>query len=453
MARIVVVGLGAGGFSAALAAKKTDRKAEVIIIDKKSYDLVHPCGLPYALEGRIKSFDELKHSINAEKMGMKVHYDSEAIKIEPQTKQITYKNIKTNDKNTIKYNKLIFATGSSPLLPPIKGIEDNKQVFTVDCIEKTQLLEKAAKKAMSAVIVGAGSVGLETAFALKKKGLNVTVVEKLPHAFPNAVDSDISDILEDYLESQKIKFICNAKVAEIKKNEVIFDSNKITADIIVMATGVKPNIEVAKKAGIKTGKFGIIVTNKMETSDNNIYAVGDCVETFNMITKEPWPSPLSTLAYKQGIIAGTNAVGGNMKYAGALTTFVSVVGHLQIAATGLNSYFAKKSGYKFVIGKAKSETKPDWFPGGKELMVKILADVKTGRIIGAQAVGEGRAASRIDIISTAIKGGLTLKDLSDVEIAYCPAISKTHGVLAAAVDVGLKKLEMSKTQKKLSEVV
>lgn len=430
MTKILILGLGAAGFAAALAIKKTDRKAEILFIDKKDYDLMHPCGLPYALEGKI-TLDNLKHSIGAERMKIDVKHDSEATILDTKKKEVI-----TSKGDKINYDKLIIATGSSAFAPPVEGIEN---CFVVDYPENVEKLDKAAKKAKKAVVVGAGAIGVETAWALKEKGLKVTIVDMLPTTFPKTIDQDMSAILEEYLKNNDIDLKLGKKLEKIERGKVKIEGEEIPADLVVMATGVRANMMIAEKAGIKCSKFGIIVNKKMETSAKDVYAAGDCVEGFNLINKKPYSSQIASAAYKQGQVAGVNTAGGKAVYPGATGTFVSVIGDIEVAATGFNSFFAEQNGHDVIVGKAKGSTLPDWMPGGKEVTVKLLADKKTKKIIGGQVVGSG-AAARINVISTAIKAGFTLQELADTELAYCPAVSQVTDVLTLAAELGLRKL-------------
>lgn len=425
MAKIVILGLGAAGFGAALAAKKQDRKAEITIIDEKDFDLMHQCGLPFVLEGKIKDFSKLKHSINAERMGIRVLNNCRVNKIEFDKKIINHLNKKNNKNEKTSYDKLIIATGSKPNIPQVKT--DN-EVFTVHKIEDTKKLEKNVKKGGKAIVVGASAVGLETAIALKKKGMEVKVIDIFDSTFPKAIDKDISEIVEDRLKEKGIKLELGKKVSEVKEK-----------GIVVMATGVLPNVTFLEGSLIKINKFGVEVNEKMETSVRDVYAAGDCCGVNSLINKEKWNSILANNAYREGVIAGGNAAGGNKKFNGILGTFVSVIDDIEVAATGFNSFFAEQYGIKTVIGKAKGKNHPEWYGPAKNLVVKLIADEK-GKVIGGQAIGEG-AKERVNIIATAIKGGFTLKDIADLELAYCPAVSDYYDVLVMAAEIGLRKVE------------
>ena len=428
--KIIIIGLGSAGFAAALAIKKISRNAEVIIIDNKDYDLLHPCGLTFVLEGRVKSFDKIKHDLNLKSMDIK-KIKGKATKIDVKNKVVEIDNEKKES-----YDKLIIATGSSAFVPDIEGKE---LAHTVHTIESTTKLKKEIKKGKKAVIVGASAIGLETAIALKANGLDVTIVDMLPGVFPKALDEDMSNILIDILKEKNIKFVFNERIKKIGKNKAYFENENIESDIVVLATGVRPNLDIIKDTPIKATKAGILVDEKMQTNIKNIYAVGDCVQARSLITSRPFVAQIATTAFKQGTIAGTNAAGGDLVYEGLLGTFVSVVGNIEVAATGFNEFFAAQNKIKTISSRVKSTNLPDWFPGKEEIYVKILADAETGEIIGGQAIGHG-ASSRINVLSTAIKAGFTLQKLSEVELAYCPAVSQVYDILLVAADLCNRKL-------------
>lgn len=421
MTKIVIIGLGAAGFGAALAAKKQDRKAEITIIDEKDY-LMHQCGLPFALEGSIKEFSSLKHSINAERMGMRLLSNGVVKKIETNDKKIHYFN---NKDETIEYDKLIISTGSKPFIPPIKT---ENEIFTVHNIEDTKRLGENIKKGGNAVVIGAGAIGLEVAVALNKKGMKVKVMDMLDSCFPKSIDKDVSSVLEDKLKEKGISLELGEKISEIKEKA-----------LVVMATGVKPNIDFLEGSGIEVGKFGVLVNDKMETSVKDVYCAGDGCSVPSLINKEKLGSILANNAYREGMIAGVNAAGGDKKFDGILGTFVSVIDDIEVAATGFNSFYADVYGIKTIVGKAKGKNRPEWFGDASSLVVKIIADSK-GKVIGGQAIGAG-AKERVNVISTAIKGGLGLKDISSLELAYCPAVSEYYDVLQMAAELGLRRVK------------
>lgn len=448
MVHLVIIGFGGGGFSAALSARKADSNAKITIIDKKLYDIFSPCGLPFAIEGIIPTFEDLIHKVPTEQMGMEKLLRHEVVKIDTKNKILEVKNLENGEEKNISYDALIIATGGEPFIPQIIGTKEflGKGIYVVNNPENAREVAEVAKKSKNAVIVGAGAIGLEVAVALKEKGLNVVVVEMLTHAFPKSIDKDMSRILEEYLEKNEIKLLFNKRVEKIEGEDrvkkITINGEEFPCEIVIMATGIKANISLAKKSGIEIGHLNAIkVNDRMETSIKDIYAIGDCAQVFSAINNQACLSQLATSAYKQGQIAGINAVGGNAIYQGTLTTFVSKIGKLEVASTGFNEYLAKEFGYEVIVSKAKGESKPHWFPGGKEIVVKIIADSKTGRVIGCQAIGEEGAGWRVNVVAMAIKMMASIQELANIELCYCPATSESYDVLMRACEFAMRRMK------------
>jgi len=438
--KVVIIGSGTGGLFTAVTIKKRMRDAEIIFIDKKDFDLLHPCGLPYVIEGRVDSFDKLKDSLP--EMGFTIMHKHEAVGIMHQEKKVLAKDLDNDEEKQIEYDKLVVATGASSFVPPVPGVELDG-VYTLDSWEKSFALSEKANNVKNAVVVGAGAIGLETANALKERGLEVTIVEMMPCALAKAIDPDMAKILQDHLEQKGIKMMFDAKLEAIKGagkvEQVTVNSSDLPADIVVMAAGVRPNIEFLKESGMNIGKWGIIVDDKMRTSIQDVYAVGDIVQIKSLIDSRDWMMQLAVAAYKQGVVAGMDILGIEASYKGALTTFSTKISDLEIAATGFTTHCIPDA----IIGKASGHTKPKWCQGAVEITVKLLADMN-GRIVGGQAIGRAGSGHRIDIVATAITAGFTLQQLSETEMTYCPAVSETYDVLMQAADNALRKLEVNK---------
>lgn len=445
MPGIVITGLGAGTFAAILAARKINRSVEITVLDEKSYDLMHPCGLPYAVEGVIGSFDDLYHDLHLDKMRVNVLRPFRVDRIDTACKTVFATSKSTGEAVEITYGKLLIGFGSTPFIPPAPGFDTfaGKGVYTISTPEEAEKLKCAAAPGMRAVCLGAGAIGLETAVALKTLGLDVTVVEMLGNVMPRALDPDISALLEGHLKGLGVKVLCGKKIDEArggdKLESVVIDSEETLADILLIAAGVRANTEIASAAGVQTGRVGIIVNERMETSAPDVYACGDCVQTKSAIDGADFTLQLATTAYRQGTVAGANAAGGGMIYPGVSGAFVSQIGKLEVAAVGYTASFAESAGYKTVFGKLKDFTLYDWFPGGKDITVKVIADAATGRVIGGQAAGLEGAAWRVNVISAAIHSRMTLEQLSEVELTYCPAVSQTYDPLTKAVDLAIRK--------------
>ena len=222
---------------------------------------------------------------------------------------------------------------------------------------------------------------------------------------------------------------------------MIVNGEAIPCGLLVVAAGVKPNIELAREAGIDTTPTGIKTDVFLRTSSPDVYAIGDCAQTFDALQLKPSWVPLSTIAYKQGTVAGANAAGAKLDYPGVTGAFVSKVGEMEVAAVGLSVAGAELAGYKPVFGKIKDQTRPDWYPNGREINFKVVADRETRRVLGAQAVGVMGAAWRVNVVSTAITGGMTIDQLGDVELAYCPPVSQTYDTITKAVDLAIRKIK------------
>jgi NADH oxidase (H2O2-forming) len=250
-------------------------------------------------------------------------------------------------------------------------------------------------------------------------------------------------LISDYLESERFEIWFGKGIDCIigtdRVESVEIGGEMISTDIVVMAVGVAPKTELANKAGIIVERGGIVTNERLMTSAEDVYAIGDCTQTFSAIDKSPINVALATAAFKQAAVAGVNAAGGDAIYDGDLGTFVSFIGKLEIACTGYNTPIAERNGIEVISGRANMQIKPKWMPGAKDISVKILVDSKTGRIIGGQAIAEEGAAWRINVIALAIRNKNTIEEFSKIELAYCPAVSDLYDPLQAAADVALRR--------------
>lgn len=447
MARIVIVGLGAGGFAAILSARKTDRDAEIIVIDEKDYDLMHPCGIPYAVEGAIGSFSSLKHDLNLPGMRVAQYKNYRANRIDIENKIVFATSTFSGDEESVKYDRLIIATGARSVVPPVEGLRERigKGAYTATSPDEAEHIRTAARANPEAFVIGAGAIGLELASALTDIGCRVTVVEMLETLFPKSLDPDMAAILRQYLEDKKITFRMGARLEAVggegKVEEVVIGGEKFACGLIVIGAGVKPNTDLVQNTAIETSQMGIVTDKRMQTSAPDVYAVGDCAQTFDIITKKPCWTPLSTIAYKQGTIAGTNAAGGNAEFEGVTGAFVSKVGEMEVASAGMTTATAKEAGFNTVFGKIKDMSRPDWYPNGREIHVKVIIEKDSRKVLGAQAIGVIGAAWRVNVVSAAISAGMTADQLSNIELAYCPPVSQTYDALTKAVDLAIRKIK------------
>jgi NADH oxidase (H2O2-forming) len=444
--RILIIGAHAAGVDAASAARKTDRQAEITIITEEQHPGYSRCGLPFVLGGQIPNFKDLI-------VFPTTYFQMMKINLKTQTKATTIdtnkKTVETTDKNgkteTIPYDSLIIATGASSFTPPIKGRE-KQGIHPLRTLEDGEKIDQAIKKgAKTAVVMGAGLIGLETAIALHERGLKVTIVEMLPQILPLPLDPEMAKMLQDMLEQKGIRIFTGKCVEEFlgtdKVTGIIASGEKIEADLFISAFGVRANTQLTVNAGITLGETKSIKTNaRMETNIKDVYAVGDCAEVTNIATQKPACPQLGTVAVRTGKIAGINAAGGYSLFTGALGSAVSRLFDTDCGWTGLTEAAAKKASIEVVTGTISSKTKADYYPGALPIKVKLVVEKESQHIIGAQIIGGEEVTQRINAISLAIQRGMTAKDLSKADTAYAPPVCETWEPMVMAAEMVLLKL-------------
>lgn len=436
---LVIIGLGTAGYAAAMEAAR--RGADITIIESRDFETFSPCGLPYVIDGSIPNFEDLKHTIKIRNTKKLLNHRAQSI----NENTVTVVDLKSKEINEIEYDALIVATGAVPLVPPITGLPEilGDGAYIISNIENTRNIKEKAETADSCVVVGTGAIGLETACTLHNKGLKVTMVEMLPQVFPQAIDADMGELVKTHMDSMGISINVNAEVKSIEKKNgsVIVNADKeYTADFVVIAAGVRANYDLAKKSGIDIGKWGIKVTPEMETSLQNVYACGDCIQTFSYINGEPWMMQMATSALQMGKIAAVNATGGDAHYHGCLNTFSSELGEKQIGSCGFTEKQAAGFGHDTVIGKGIGSVTADYYPGDATVRVKLVIDKNDHKLLGGQVFGKG-AFWRINVISMGLKARMTVEEFSTMELAYTPPLSPSYDALQKACDFALRRLK------------
>ncbi len=444
---VVIIGCGAGGGTAAQFARKTDRKTEITIFEKTKYPQYSKCGLPYAISGKIPKIHDLiefdEEWFKKQKIDLHLNTNVEKIDFE---KKIVY--AKKQDQIIQKsFTELIICTGSKPFIPPIKNI-DCEGVFVVKTIDDAEKIQNYVKKSKTATIIGAGFIGLEIADNLYKMGLKITVIEALPSILATNLDEDMAKIILEKIISN-VQIYTDTLATEVNssnnsiksvsiKDKKIGEKKEIQTDMLIVATGTRPQVLLAEKIGCKIGKTGgIVVNEKSETNIKNVYAVGDCTEYVNFVNNKPILVGLGSIVVRQGIAAGINAAGGIYKLPkGLLLTFTSDLFDLEISGVGLTSSFLEKD--KFLVGKYSGYSLPEYYPGGKPITIKVITDIN-GKILGAQAVGD-KAAQRIDTFACAILAGFNIETLRKLETAYAPPVAPTLDAETLACDIVSLKL-------------
>ena len=450
--RILVIGGSAAGPKAAARARRLDEEAEITILQKAPDLSMASCGYPYYVGGVFNERSQLlctatgvirepKFYLNAKNIVAKT--ETEAIKIDRARKTVTARNLRTGAEETLVYDRLILATGALPKRPPIPGI-DLAGVTTLHSLADVDYLRQVRdeKKVTRAVIVGGGLIGIEAAEALRRAGLEVTVVELLPQILA-FLDWELAKLVENHVRSKQVNVITgngiagfqgeNGKLTGVK----LADGTELPAGLTVVAIGVSPNAKLAREAGLEIGKTGGIAVNKyLQTSDPDIYAAGDCVESENLITGGRVHAPFGDLANLEGRVAGENSVRGNqVTFPGVIQTGICKVFDYTAGSTGLSEKAARETGQANIETVINASPDKPGYMKGMLLVTKLVVDRKTERILGAQVIGPGDVSRQLSQWAVAIKGKLTVEDMVNADLPYHPNFSSAidHGIATAHI--------------------
>lgn len=427
--RIVIIGAVAGGTSAATKARRNDEKAEIVIYEKGNYISYSGCGMPYYISHEVEDRNNIvprgtEYFKNTYNIDIKISH--EVTRIDPKKKVIHVKSLLTGEEFTSSYDKLVISTGARANLIPVKGV-DLPHVFVLRSVENMDQIKKYVEKfkVKTATVIGSGFIGLEMVEAFSRLGLAVTLVEKLKQVSPS-LDEDISEYVKNYVESNGVKIYLDANIESITEHYVLIKKDdkeiEIKSDIVLIAAGAKPNVELALDAGIELGKFKAIKVNeRLETNIKDIYACGDCIEEWDINDKTAMYRPLGSTANKTGRIVGDNITGGNSIFKGILGTSIYRIFDMTVAQTGKTEKDAINEKLDVIVSHNIKPNKPE-FMGGKDMVIKTIA-TKDGVILGAQIVGFEGVDKRIDVIATAIYFKGNAKDLEDLDLAYAPPFS------------------------------
>ena len=422
--KTIIIGGVAGGATAAARLRRLDEKAEIIILERGEYVSFANCGLPYYIGGVITDRGDLTlqtpESFKA-RFNIDVRVLNEAVKINPDSKTVTVKNLRTGETYEETYDNLILSMGAEPIRPNIEGA-DGSNVFTLRNIPDTLKIKNYidTAKPRSAVVIGGGYIGVEMAENLAQAGLKVAIVELADHLIA-PLDFDMAADVHRYIKSKGIDLHLNNGVKAINGNTVILQNGEITADMIILSVGVRPETAIAKDCGIELNPRGsIVVNNKMQTNIPDIYAVGDAVEVEDFITKKPAFIPLAGPANKQGRIAADNIAGYESVYTGTQGSAVLKLFDMTVATTGLNEKAAGLAGIDYDKTYTYSASHATYYPGAAQMSIKALWDKKTLKLIGAQIVGFDGVDKRMDVLATAIRFGAKITDLTTLELCYAP---------------------------------
>ncbi|MBN1952801.1 MAG: FAD-dependent oxidoreductase [Bacteroidales bacterium] len=448
--KIIIIGGSAAGPKAAARARRMDEFAEITMFQKAPDLSMASCGFPYFVGGFFDDRNKLlctptgvvrdpKFYWNAKGIVAKVN--TEVTNIDPKNKKIEYTDLTTGEKGTQEYDKLVIATGAKANMPPLPGV-GLEGITTLQSMSDADYLRKIRDegKIKKAVVIGGGLIGIETLEALHLAGIELTMIELLPQLL-TFLDWKMAKLVQNYLKT-KANVITQNGVAEFlgengKLTGVkLQNGTEIPCELAVVAIGVKPNIKLAQDAGLDIGSLGGITVNEhMQTSDPDIYAVGDCCEITNIITGKKVLAPYGDLANLEGRVAGENVIRGNKaSFPGTIQTGICKLFDYGVGITGLSEVKAKESGMDYVKVLNASPDKPG-FMEGKLLITKLVAERKTGKILGAQVIGPGDVSKQLAIWATAIKGNLTVDDMVNGDLPYAPPFSLAidHSIATAHI--------------------
>ncbi len=429
--KILIVGGVAGGATAAARLRRLDEDSQIIIFERGEHISFANCGLPYYIGGVIK---ERGHLLVQTIKGMHVRFNldirnfSEVVKIDRENRKVEVKNLKTGELYWENYDFLVLSPGAKPIKPPIPGMDEAENLFTLRNILDMDAIKKFVdeKKPEKAVVIGGGFIGLEMTENLYNRGVEVTIVEMIDQVMA-PIDYEMASIIHNHLREKGVHLILEDGVAALKENGrkvILASGQEIKCDMILLSIGVRPENELAKKCGLSLGERGGIKVNEyLQTEDERIYAIGDAIEVTDYMSGKETMVPLAWPANRQGRIVADNIYRKKVKYPGTMGTSVVKVFDLTVASTGMNEKVLKRLGMRYSVIHIHPGSHAGYYPGAFPIALKMTFDPKTGRIFGVQGIGKEGVEKRIDVIATAIKGGLNVFGLQDLELAYAPPYS------------------------------
>jgi NADPH-dependent 2,4-dienoyl-CoA reductase/sulfur reductase-like enzyme len=444
----VVIGGSDAGISAALRAQELEPGAEISVLVADDYPNFSICGLPYFLSGETPDWHSLAHRTEFPALNILRRHLAQQI----DAKHRVISCVHSGAEMTMRYDRLVIATGAKPVRPDLPGSK-HEGVFVLHTMDDSFAVHQylTDRKPRAAVLVGAGYIGLEMADAVTQRGIEVTLLCRAETVLPT-VDPALGHLIQEELRRHGVHVRTGVSAVEIDQTEVgrpsrlsIADSSgaKHAADLVILAVGARPESELAEQAGAKLGVQGaVVVTRQMRTNLPDVFAAGDCVETYHRLLDFPTYISLGTIAHKQGRVAGENAIGGNRIFAGALGTQSLKVFDLAIARTGLSERDARQAGFDPVTVGLEANDHKAYYPAAVSLRIHLTGDRRTGRLLGGQILGNRRAeiSKRIDIIATAIFQGASVDYLNDLDLSYTPPFSSPWDPVQMAAQAWCSKL-------------
>ena len=422
MKRVVIVGGVAGGMSAATRLRRLDETAEIIVVEKSGFVSYANCGLPYYVGGVIEEEKSLllqtPESLHA-RFRLDVRVRTEVIKIDPSRRRVLLKNLNSGQESELSYDALVLSPGASPIVPPISGVERALTLRTVEDVAR--IVDQVSKKPKSAAVIGGGFIGVEIAENLIHRGIKTSMIEASDQVLA-PLDPEMASLVAREIRENGVELYLGASAVKIEDATVEISSGEVVAaELVIMAIGVRPDIHLAQEAGLEIGpRKGIKVDEFNLTSDKNIYAIGDVAEKTDSLDGSSTLVPLANIANRHGRIVADHIAGRKIRPVKTIGTAIVKVFDLMIATTGWNEKKLKATGRAYHVIHAHPNSHAGYYPDAKQMTLKLIFDPLTGEILGAQGVGIDGVDKRIDVISTAIRGGIKAQELADLELAYAP---------------------------------
>lgn len=447
---VVIVGAVACGAKAASRIRRLAPHAKIDVVDQGRFISFAACGLPYFVQGKVKEIDDLLRTTYGrtrdalyfrDTKDVTVHTGTRALAIDRANKTLLVRDLATGAERALPYDRLVLAPGASPVRPKIPGL-DLAGVHSLTTIEDAQHVAElvSSRERGRAVVIGAGFVGVETTEALAARRWSVTLVERFDQVFPWALDPEIAALVAERLFERAVDVKTSTEVSEIRGTDgrvtsVVTSKGEVPADLVIVATGVRPNVDLARDAGLALGETGAIAVDEhLRTSDPDIFAGGDAVEMTHLVSGKPCFIPLGSTANKHGRVIGDNVCGIETRFPGILGTFVCQVFDDAVGSTGLSERRARDLGYDAWAVTVPGFDRAHYYPGAQVVALKLVVEAPTGRLLGMQALGKGEVARRIDVAATALRYGACVEDLAQLDLAYAPPFATALDCLLQAAN-------------------
>jgi len=452
--RIVIIGGVAAGMKTACRLRRLDPVAKITVIDRSHNISYGACPLPYYIEGLYDDISKVRktptgvlrdENFFAKVKGFEALTRTEALEIKRTEKKVRIRHLDSGEESELEYDKLVMATGNEPIIPPLPGV-DLPGVLPLKTMEQAQEIDHLAETGENAVVIGAGLIGLEVAEALTERGLNVTIIEMKDQVMAPALDFSMAAMVHHELERHKVSLRLSEPLQRIEGEKhvirVVTGKGTYPADLVLIAVGVRPSVQLAEDAGLALGETGAIRVNAyMQSSDPDIYAAGDCAECTDYLTRQKVYVPLGSTANKHGRVVANNIAGQEEQFPGILGSMAVKVFSLNVARTGMSSRDAQLIGLKPESIVVSATDFAHLYPGSKPIVIKLIAERSSRKVLGAQVAGPGVVDKRVDVIATAITLGATVDQLAQLDLCYAPPFSNAMDALHQTANAMRNKLD------------